>query len=86
MSKFRIILIDLSSGEEEWIDEEWYDSLDEAEEAKNEMHSNLSTGYDIMNLMGDVDESEKFDPDDAAYRIEEVDEDGEVIDTYEYYY
>lgn len=84
MNKFRLISIDMTNGEETWENQEWYDTLEEAQDAKCEIISNLQAGYDTMRLMSNLEDDEKFDPNDLDFRIEEVDENGEVLDTYEY--
>lgn len=82
MNTYKLILIS-ANGSEECIEEE----LETFEEARDAMSYNsgcYKQGRDIYSYMGDVDDSEIGEDDDISWRIEEVDEDDNVVDSWDY--
>lgn len=72
MNKYRFYL------DNELIDE--FDSLDDAEWAVEESREGIWAGRDVLELAGEP----FIEPSEVTYRIDEVDENGNVIDSNEY--
>lgn len=83
MNTYRVIIVDKRDNSEDCEDED-LESFEEAESVVDVYREGLHTGREIYRYMGDVDDSEIYEEDEVAYRIEEVDEDGDVVDSWDY--
>ena len=82
MNTYRLILIS-DNRNEECVEDE-IDTFEEAQDRMGYYSGCYNQGREISLLMGDVDDSEIGEEDDISWRIEEVDEDGDVVDSWDY--